>query len=412
MKFITLIAAAIAFLPISLSGQQSASTSVCLSGTPSGVLLNICQHARGMVTGPQPTLYLRVYQDGRGEYETNNSENVLVKKEFRINEADLREIARLSAAQGVQTALEKYPGYNHGIDSSRELTLDIFSNTHHKSIILINFYAADRENKKHYPASLISLMEKVEQLWSRAHGLVTEPPSITFCTLMADREYLTGKHVRIWADLELGTESGSYLHDPECDRPEVGKARTSERIGFEVSVSGATGSSSDVSVPGAVATGSRSSTKDSIRQAVSVREILQQQGFDTDEPRVRVMIEGTLREETESPKHDYPYRFIIERFLSVDKIVVPYAGELKEGWTYSDAIDHVRGTSLKLSSPLKPLIHHAQLIEWINADKFPALKRTGRKYLTFRVVSKETRQMEKYRWDDVYTCELIEVTEG
>jgi hypothetical protein len=411
MKFISLIAVTVTFLPASLSAPQSANTSVCLSAPPPGVLLNICQHARGMVTGPQPTLYLRVYQDGRGEYETNNSENVLVKKEFRISEEALREIAKLGAAEGVQTALERYPVYNHGIDSSRELTLDIYSDTNHKSITLTNFYAADRENKKRYPASLISLMEKAEELWTRAHGIVTEPPSITFCTLMADREYLTGKHVRIWADLELGTESGSYLHDPECDRPEMGQSRTQARIGFEMSGPGAT-ESRLVSVPGAVATGPRSSTKESIGQADSVREILRQKGFETDVPRVRVMIEGILRQETDSAKHDYPYRFIIERFLSVDKIVVPYAGELKEGWTYSDAIDHVRGTSLKLSSPLKPLIHHAQLIEWTNADKFPALRRTGRKYLTFRVVAKETRQMEKYRWNDVYTCELLEVTEA
>jgi len=45
------------------------------------------------------------------------------------------------------------------------------------------------------------------------------------------------------------------------------------------------------------------------------------------------------------------------------------------------------------------------------ADKFPALRRSGRKYLTFRVLSKETQQMERWRWNDVYTCELIKVTE-
>ena len=95
----------------------------------------------------------------------------------------------------------------------------------------------------------------------------------------------------------------------------------------------------------------------------------------------------------------------------MDKIVVPYVGELKEGWTYSDTIDHVKGKPFKLSSPLKPMIHHAQLIEWTNEDKFPTLRRSGRKYFTFRVISKETRQMEQYRWNDVYTCELIKVSD-
>jgi hypothetical protein len=82
----------------------------------------------------------------------------------------------------------------------------------------------------------------------------------------------------------------------------------------------------------------------------------------------------------------------------------------RDAWTYSDAIDHVKGTPLKLSSPLNRVFHHAQLIEWTNADKFPALKRSGRKYLTIRVIAKETRQMERWRVNDVYACELIKVS--
>jgi hypothetical protein len=385
MKFIFLIALAAALLPVSLRAQQPANTSVCLRETPPGVLLNICQHARGMVTPPQPTLYLRVYMDGRAEYEASTSGDVLVIKEFRINEEDMNEIAKRGATEGVQKALEKYPAYNQGIDSSREITVEIYTEAGRKRISLTNFFAADRENKNHYPASLISLIEKAEELWTRAHGVVPEPQSITFCTLMADREYLTGKHVRIWADMELGIEQVPYLYDPECDRPEVGKARTKEHIGFGYD-------------------------EKQLGKGVTVRDVLKKKGFET-YPRVRVFIEGVLRAEPEGENHDYPYRFVIERFLNVDKIVVPYVGELKEGWTYSDTIDHVKGAPLKLSSPLKPMIHHAQLIEWTNEEKFPALRRSGRKYFTFRVISKETRQIEKDRWNDVYTCELIKVSD-
>jgi hypothetical protein len=127
MKFISLIALAAAFLPVSVRAQQSANTSVCLRDTPPGVLLNICQHERGMAPMPQPRLYLRIYKDGRGDYETNTFADVLVKKEFRVNEEDISEIARLGAARGVQKALERYPEYNHGDDSSRELTVDIYA---------------------------------------------------------------------------------------------------------------------------------------------------------------------------------------------------------------------------------------------------------------------------------------------
>jgi hypothetical protein len=402
MKIFFLIALAGAFLPVSLQAQQTANTSVCLRDTPPGVLLNICQHERGMAPMPSPRLYLRIYKDGRGEHEVNSSWDALVKKKFTINEEDLGELASLAAAASVEKTPERYPVYNTGDDSSQEKTVDIYADTGQKRIILTNFFAADRENKTHYPASLIALMEKVEEIWSRANGIVMTPSSITFCTLMADREYLTGKLVQIWANLELGGEEGSYLHDPECDRPEMGKARTKARIGFGYN-------------------------EKRLGKGVSIRDILQKKGLEPDIPRVRVTIEGRLRAGTtgqyhprermgpEAPlnrtKHNYPYLFIIERFLTVDEIVEPYMGELKPTWTYSDTIDHIKGTPLKLSSPLNRIFHHAQLIEWTNADKFPALRRSGRKYLTFRVISKETRQMERWRWDDVYTCEVIKVSE-
>jgi hypothetical protein len=168
MKFISLIALLAAFLPVSERAQQSANTSVCLKDTPPGVLLNICQHGRGNVQEmPQPTLYLRIYKDGRVEYETNISSDAPVIKEFRINKEDISEIARLGLAEDVQKALERYPTYNHGIDSSREITVDIFTEAGQKRIILTNFYAADRENPKHYPAALISLMEKAEEIWRK-----------------------------------------------------------------------------------------------------------------------------------------------------------------------------------------------------------------------------------------------------
>jgi hypothetical protein len=110
-------------------------------------------------------------QDGRGEYEASKSGDVLVIKEFRINEEDISEIAKLGATEGVQKALEKYPAYNHGIDSSREITVEIYTEAGRKRISLTNFFAADRENKDHYPASLISLMEKVEEPLDPAHGV-------------------------------------------------------------------------------------------------------------------------------------------------------------------------------------------------------------------------------------------------
>lgn len=387
MRIVFLAILAAFIVPVLASAQQRDSASACLTDVPPGVLLNICEHWSGMPPLPQPRLYLRVYKDGRGEYETNKTWNVLIKEEFKVKEEDIRELERLSATDGVQKALESYPTYRLAYDSTREIIVDIYGESSQKRIVLENFFAADRENKKHYPASLISLMEKVEEIWDGANGIVREIPSLSFCTLLADREYLIGKRVQIYADMELGIEEGSYLHELECNRLEVGRGRTSERVGFGYD-------------------------EKKLGKGPVIREILQQKGFETYVTQVRVLVQGILREETQRTKHNYPYRFIIERFLSVDNIVVAYGGELKQGWIYSDAIDHVKGSELKLSAPLQPMIHHAQRIEWTNEDKFPALSRSGRKYITFRVVSRETQQMTQYRWNDVYTCELIKIVEN
>jgi hypothetical protein len=385
---ILFLAALVAFIvPFIASAQQRGSTSVCLKDVPPGVLLNICEHEYGMAPTSQPRLYLRVYKDGRGEYEENKTWNLLTKKAFRAKGEDVREVERLGATEGIQKALERYPVYNFGDDSSTETTIDIFGETGRKRIILTNFFAADRENKKHYPASLISLMEKIEEIWYSANGIVRASPRITFCTLMADREYLIGKRVQIYADIELENEEDCYLHDPECDRPEMRSMRTNERIGFGYD-------------------------EKKLGKGPVIREIMQQKKFEPYITRVRVIVEGSLREETDQTPHNYPYRFIIERFLSVGEIVIPYVGELKNGWIYSDTFDHVKGSELKLSAPLERIFHHAQAIEWTNADKFPALRRSGRKYMTFRVVSKQTQQMTRWRWNDVYTCEIIKITEN
>lgn len=387
MRIVFLATLVALVVPTIAGGQQRGSSSACLTDVPSGVLLNICEDERGMAPIPQPRLYLRIYKDGHGEYEQNKTWNTLTKHAFKINKEDVREIERLGATEGVQKALDSYPAYNLGIDSSKETTVDIYAETSRKRIILINFFAADRENKKHYPASLISLMEKIEEIWFAANGIVVAPPSITFCTLMADREYLLGKRVQISADMELENEEGAYLQDPECDRPEMRRLRTSARIGFGYD-------------------------EKKLGKGPVIREIMQRKKFETYVTRVRVGVEGVLREETDRTKHNYPYLFFIERFLSVDKIVVPYQGELKDGWIYSDTFDHVKGAELKLSSPLQRIFHHAQRIEWMNADKFPQLQRSGRKYITFRVVATETQQMTRWRWNDVYTCEIIKIIEN
>jgi len=122
-------------LPVITFAQQRV-TSACLRDVPPGVLLNICQHEFGMAAIPTPRLYLRIYKNGRGEYEENKTWNTLIKKVFRPKAEDIREIERLGATEGVQKALERYPVYRQGDDSSSEITVDIYGETSRKRIII------------------------------------------------------------------------------------------------------------------------------------------------------------------------------------------------------------------------------------------------------------------------------------
>ena len=128
MKLVLLIA----LLPLAAHAQKS----VCLNETPSGVLLNICRHERGMAPMPQPKLYLRIYKDGRAEYESHKTWGVLVKNKFRISDEDFVEIARLAAVEDLRKALERYPVYRRGVDSTSEMTVDIYPQADPKRIVL------------------------------------------------------------------------------------------------------------------------------------------------------------------------------------------------------------------------------------------------------------------------------------
>jgi hypothetical protein len=384
MKYGFLIAFAIFGVPVFTAAQRKPSNSVCVKDPPAGVILSICTNERGMAPIPQPRLYLRIYTDGRAEYEASKGWDDLVKKELRIKAEELEEIVRLGNTGDFQRALGEYPAYNHGIDSSKKITLDFYGKTGAKRIVFHNFYAGDRANKKHYPADFIALMEIVAEIWMRANGIVREIPTISFCVLMADREYLAGRQVIIDADIELGDGGAAYLHEPECDRPEMGKARTGERIGigFDPKI-----------------TGGRDILTEGLRKidlAVYGR-------------RARVRVRGILRDERARALDSYDYRFFIERFVSADKIVPWFEGELREGWTYIAGFQHVKEKGLQLGVPLKMPLHHAVRVEWTNEDKFPLLRKSGVRFMTFRVVSKETRQVEKYMWREVYVCEIIEV---
>jgi hypothetical protein len=384
-----------------VEGQRSYSSSVCArpDKTAREAILTICTHARGMTSLPQPRLYLRVFADGRAEYEHNprvpegdpRGYEQLVIKELRITQAELHEILCLAGEPDFQAADSVYKRIYIGNNTSMTTTV-IFRDVGRAKKIVLNNYTADGEdNVEHYPSSLNALMDRVQWIWERANGIVRTIPTITFCELMLNRKKYLGKPIGIYADLEHHASPtrdlkhvsiDEFLHDLECDRLEVGNARTREKIG--------------IAYP------------DDAAEAAALRMRIAKLRGEPFHSRARVLVFGTLRKDSNHLPYEYEYQFEIGEFKSIEPIILPYQGTLKNGWTYSDTFDHAGGPNIKLSSRLKPRLHYAERIDW-KYTGHTALINPGRKHIVFRVSYVTTHMIAPDRWDETYTCEILEL---
>jgi len=380
MNVIFFAAVAVLIFPSISIAQPGGYLSVCLDleKNADGALLTICDHESGMTAIPQPRLYLRVFSDGRVEYERNSGvNNTLERKRIRVTSAEVQEIAGLGIQNDFQKANEIYPEINRGIDSSKVTTVIYHGPDGDKKIVLKNYWAGQHDNYKHYPASLNTMMDRAAEIWERAVGVVKPIPSITFCELVNNRRQYMGNRVSVYVDLDHTGEQ-PLLSDHECT------------MAANISISKIDVGVNEIGKK----YGSISGLIKNVRAAPAY-------GW------AGVLATGRLRNDG---VEDFPkYRFDIEEFKNIFPIILPFQGELEAGWLYADAFDHVTGDGIKLSSGLKPRIHHASRIEWTNVEKFPSLMRSGRKFITFRVVSVSSKQGEKYQWRTVYECEIIEL---
>lgn len=389
MKLVLLAAAAALLLPAVVMAQQDRSNSVCAldKSESDRALLTICTHERGMAPLLQPQLFLRIYPDGRGEYEAypphreGVSPTALILKKFRVTPEEIEALRAFGEAGEFQDAPDKFPAYRMGTDSSRETTVTFSSGRARKRIVLLNFWTAHFDIKKDYPAAVYGLMERAELLRERAQGIVRPVPAISYCELLRDRERYLGQKVSIYADLELNAAEPS-LYDPNCDEPAMGPARTKERIGVNYA---------DPAIE-----------RDQTAQLRTPR-------FGG---RARVSAIGILRDDSQRAKDTYDYRFEILEVKNAEPIILPFEGELKEGWMYFDNFRYVKEQGLPAAyyARMKPLLHHAHRIEFTNETKFPALRSSGVRNIVFRVLSKTTQPMGPNRWNDEYVCEIIELS--
>jgi hypothetical protein len=386
MKLFLLAAAAALCLPTILMAQRKNPPSVCgLAETETDrALLTICTEEHGMVVTPQPQLYLRVYSDGRGEYEISPPfrrdaiPTRLLSKTFRVTPEEVEALRAFGEATDFQNAPDSFPAYRLGNDSSLKTTVTFTTGRSIKRLLLANFWGAEFEMKKYYPASVFGLMEKAALIRERAEGIVRPIPAISYCELLYDRDRYLGQKVSIYADLELNSAQPN-LYDSNCDSPAMRDRQTQERIGV-------------------------SYADPALGQANTERIRTDRFGG-----RARVSVVGILRDESARALDTYNFRFEISEFKSVDPIILPYKGELEPGWMYTDGSDHVPAQGLRFSSPLTAPLHHAVRVEWTNVDAFPLLRQSGRRYITFRVLSKTIQAMGNDRWNDEYTCELLTV---
>lgn len=387
MKLVLQAAAAAFLVPAVLMAQQDRSNSVCAldESETDRALLTICTHERGMAPLLQPQLFLRIYQDGRGEYESYppHREGVypkaLILKKFRVTPEEIDALRTLGEAAEFQGAPDKFPAYRMGTDSSKETTVTFISGIIRKRIVLQNFWFAF-EDKKLYPTPVFDLLERAELIRERAQGIVRPIPSISYCVLLHDRERYLGQKVSIYADLELNAAEPN-LSDPNCDEPAMGPARTEERLGV---------SYADPAIERGQAAQLRTSRFGG---------------------RARISVVGILRDDSQRAKDTYDYRFEILEVKNAVPIILPFEGELKAGWMYSDNFRYVKeqGLPAAYSARMKPLPHHAHRIEFTNEAKFPALRSSGVRDIVFRVLSKTTQPMGPNRWNDEYVCEIIEL---
>lgn len=407
IAFLTIILAAFA-----VPAQQPAG-SVCLGAAPDGVILNICEHGHGMVALPQPRLYLRVYADGRAEYEETPPYRAdagvrnftLVLKEFQIGKEDLTGILTLLGNHEFQTAKEKYPSFRSGIDSSTETTITIHGKHFAKKIVLPNFYAQDRTLKPKYPAALFDLMERLDDLRNRAMGIVPNVPAINYCEMLKNRQMYTGKKISVYADMKLpyagkGTDllsrlqvefkpgsatGGEYLYDETCEGERAKSLRVSGAVGIGLA-------------PGS--------------DSAKLRKQLAQLREDHFSGRARVWAEGVLREEPgEEESYPFRYRFDVSEFKDFQQMILPFQGPLEQGWIYSDTFDYdAEGMVIKLSQAVKRPGDWPVRLQWKNEKDFSAaLKKSGRKHIVFRVIMRTHEGPGNKVTETVYFCEILEL---
>ena len=132
-------------------------------------VLEVINEWRGMVPYWGKWLHFRLYQSGRVEYEKlteSEDDHQLrpVKHEMQLSIKDREAMIQLIEAADFLNARELYKELWSGIDAVYKTSIASKNLKQNKEIMLVNFIAGDPKGKGYYPNSIISLMQKIEQV--------------------------------------------------------------------------------------------------------------------------------------------------------------------------------------------------------------------------------------------------------
>jgi hypothetical protein len=382
--------------------------SVCSQPDKSSELaiLTICTHERGMTALPQPRLYLRVFADGRGEFETNGKRlDTLVLKEVRLTEGELNEIVCLGRESDFQEANASYPAIHSGIDSSRKTTVtfrdggpgyDPKDGTKKvKTIVVSNYYSAREDNFEHYPSSFNALMDRAETIWKRAMGIAGPKPQIA--SRQSGESSESGEFGVRSSEFGVPTSVGlarskdpqSAIRNPQSEVPQstlrTPHSKDPQSIRFCDLLKDPTIHVGHEVTLHAIFEHHVTTTRDGKRfhrseylhdpecemdtardpmigaeytrdmtHAEMLQALTRQVETNPYNGHVRVVVTGTLRDTRDKQPPDYPYSFEITDIKSTTPAVLAYRGRLLNGWTFSDTFEVTRADLTGSSSSSSP----------------------------------------------------------
>ncbi len=143
----------------------------------SAVIFEVTTHGYGMVYPTSEVLDLRLYQNGRIEYDVYppqgreflNIHYWFPRHHSEVNSTDFNELNRLIEQPDLLTAQERYKGSRPHIDDTWETTIRFHHGDATKQIVAINFWDDPNDATK-YPPSMIALLKRVSALRKNLTG--------------------------------------------------------------------------------------------------------------------------------------------------------------------------------------------------------------------------------------------------